>query len=76
LIPRNIGKLLIRKQTVKTAMGGGNMADLTLEQAAKGLLEAIVKAGPEKNGKFFMIEVDGWEDSTGLHQYNGKVMPY
>jgi len=57
-------------------MGGGNMADLTLEQAAKGLLEAIVKAGPEKNGKFFMIEVDGWEDSTGLHQYNGKVMPY
>ena len=67
---------LIEKQTVKTATGGGDIADLTLEQAAKGLLDAIAKAGPEKNGEFFMIEVAGWENSTGLHQYNGKTLPW
>jgi len=61
---------------VKTAMGGGDGAELTLEQVAKGILNAIVKSGPEKNGKFFMIEVEGWETATRLHQYDGRIMPW
>lgn len=68
--------VLILNKTVKTAMGGGDMADLTLEQGAQGILEAIVKGGPEKNGTFSMIEVAGWENSTGFHQYDGRVMPW
>lgn len=64
---------LMWKQTVKTAMGGGDFADLTLEQAAKGVVEAIAKADSVKTGTFFMIEVAGWEDNPGLHQYNGKI---
>jgi hypothetical protein len=57
-------------------MGGGDGADLTLEQGAKGILEAVVKAGPEKNGTFRMIEVAGWENAAGMHQYDGKIMPW
>ncbi|KFY17159.1 hypothetical protein V492_00837 [Pseudogymnoascus sp. VKM F-4246] len=60
----------INPGTVKSAMGGGDIADLTLEQGAKGILEALVKGGAEKNGTSFMIEVDGWENSAGVHQYN------
>jgi NAD(P)-dependent dehydrogenase (short-subunit alcohol dehydrogenase family) len=30
---------------VKAVMGGGDIADLTLEQGAKGILEAMVKGG-------------------------------
>ncbi|KFX94413.1 hypothetical protein O988_06322 [Pseudogymnoascus sp. VKM F-3808] len=54
----------INPGSVKTAMGGGDGADLTLEQGARGILEAIVKSGSEKNGAFFMIEVAGWENAT------------
>jgi hypothetical protein len=57
-------------------MGGGDIADLTLEQGARGIIEALVKGGAEKNGKSFMIEVVGWENATGVHQYNGKTMPW
>jgi hypothetical protein len=57
-------------------MGGGDGADLTLEQAAKGVLDAAENSGSEKNGKFFMIEVDGWENSKGMHQYDGRIMPW
>ncbi|KFZ03071.1 hypothetical protein V502_11249, partial [Pseudogymnoascus sp. VKM F-4520 (FW-2644)] len=65
----------INPGTVKTAMGGGDIADLTLEQGARGIIEALVKGGAEKNGTSFMIEVAGWENATGVHQYNGKTMP-
>lgn len=57
-------------------MGGGDIADLTLEQGARGIIEALVKSGAEKSGTSFMIEVAGWENSTGMHQYNGKTMPW
>lgn len=57
-------------------MGGGDFADLTLEQGAKGVVEAIIKADSRKNGTFFMIEVAGWENSAGIHQYDGKVCPW
>ena len=57
-------------------MGGGDGADLTLEQGARGVLEAAAKAGPEKNGTFFMIEVAGWEKAKGVHQYDGKTMQW
>lgn len=67
---------LIAEQSVKTAMGGGDGADLTLEQGAKGIVDALVQSGPEKNGKFFMVEVSGWETANGIHQYNGKIMPW
>ncbi|KFZ12067.1 hypothetical protein V501_04389 [Pseudogymnoascus sp. VKM F-4519 (FW-2642)] len=66
----------INPGTVKSAMGGGDIADLTLEQGARGIIEALVKGGAEKNGKSFMIEVAGWENATGVHQYNGKTMPW
>lgn len=57
-------------------MGGGDFADLTLEQGAKGAIEAIVKADSTNNGTFYMIEVAGWENATGTHQYDGKIMPW
>ncbi|KFY42393.1 hypothetical protein V494_02444 [Pseudogymnoascus sp. VKM F-4513 (FW-928)] len=63
----------INPGTVKSAMGGGDIADLTLEQGARGILEALVKGGAEKNGTSFMIEVAGWENSTGVHQYNATL---
>lgn len=57
-------------------MGGGEGADLTLEQGATGILEAIVSGGPEKNGRFFMITVPGWENATGMHRYDGSDMKW
>ncbi|KAL2829523.1 short-chain dehydrogenase-like protein [Aspergillus cavernicola] len=66
----------INPGTVKSAMGGGKVADLTLEQGATGILEAIVKGGPEKNGKFSMITVPGWENAAGLHRYDGSFMQW
>lgn len=57
-------------------MGGGEGADLTLEQGATGILEAIVNGGPEKNGRFYMITVPGWENTTGAHQYDGSFMQW
>ena len=57
-------------------MGGGDIADLTLEQGARGIIESLVKGGAERNGTSFMIEVAGWENSAGVHQYNGKTMPW
>jgi hypothetical protein len=55
--------MLMRRYTVKK----GDGADLTLEQAGQGIIEAIVKGGAEKNGTFSMIEVAGWEKAAGLH---------
>ncbi|KFY42559.1 hypothetical protein V494_02359 [Pseudogymnoascus sp. VKM F-4513 (FW-928)] len=66
----------INPGTVKTAMGGGDIADLTLEQAAKGFIEALVGGGKGKNGTTYMIQVDGYENAPGVHQYNGKTMPW
>jgi hypothetical protein len=57
-------------------MGGGDYADLTLEQAAKGIVEAIGNANSAKSGTFYMIEVAGWENSTGVHQYDGRACPW
>lgn len=74
--PAVVFTVLMRKKSVKTSMGGGDGADLTLEQGARGILEALVKSGPEKNGKFFMVEVPGWEKAKGLHQYDGAIVAW
>lgn len=57
-------------------MGGGDGADLTLEQGVKGIIDALITSGPEKNGKFFMIKVPGWENPAGIHKYDGRSMEW
>jgi hypothetical protein len=57
-------------------MGGGDGADLTLGQGAKGIIDALISSGPEKNGKFFMIKVPGWENPAGIHKYDGRSMEW
>lgn len=55
---------------------GGERADITAEQSVQGLLDIIVPATQEDNGKFFNIRVPGWEQAEGLNQYDGAVVPW
>ncbi|BCS02775.1 SDR family oxidoreductase [Aspergillus luchuensis] len=67
--------LAISPGWVKTDLGG-ERADITAEQSVKGLLDIIVPATQEDNGKFFNIRVPGWEQAEGLNQYDGAVVPW
>jgi hypothetical protein len=35
------------------------------------VVEVLDRSRAELNGKFVNIKVAGWENATGLHQYNG-----
>ncbi|PYH30041.1 SDR family oxidoreductase [Aspergillus neoniger CBS 115656] len=67
--------LAISPGWVKTDLGG-ERADITAEQSVQGLLDIIVPATQEDNGKFFNIRVPGWEQAEGLNQYDGEVVPW
>ncbi|RAK89142.1 short-chain dehydrogenase-like protein [Aspergillus costaricaensis CBS 115574] len=67
--------LAISPGWVKTDLGG-ERADITAEQSVQGLLDIIVPATQENNGKFFNIRVPGWEQAEGLNQYDGEVVPW
>ncbi|OJI80407.1 hypothetical protein ASPTUDRAFT_178834 [Aspergillus tubingensis CBS 134.48] len=67
--------LAISPGWVKTDLGR-ERADITAEQSVQGLLDIIVPATQEDNGKFFNIRVPGWEQAEGLNQYDGAVVPW
>jgi NAD(P)-dependent dehydrogenase (short-subunit alcohol dehydrogenase family) len=51
-------------------------ADLPVGTGVGQILEIAKKTGPEGNGRFLNIHVPGWEDKPGLHQYDGKDLPW
>ena len=53
-------------------MGGGDMADLTPEEAAKASLDIIFRPGQELNGRFPKVFVQGWEKAEGNNRYDGS----
>lgn len=59
-------------QWMKTDLGGGDMADLTPEEAAKASLDIIFRPGQELNGQFPKVFVQGWEKAKGNNQYDGS----
>ena len=52
------------------------MADLSVEQGAKGALEKILSAGREQNGTFSNIKVEGWTPKNGGSTYDGADAPW
>lgn len=61
---------------MKTALGGGDMADLTPEEGAKASLDIIFKPGQEYNGQMPKVFVKGWEKAEGNNQYDGTNVPW
>ncbi|KAE8350307.1 short-chain dehydrogenase-like protein [Aspergillus coremiiformis] len=55
---------------MKTDLGGGDIADLTLE-GAKASLDIIFRPGQELNGQLPKVFVKGWQKSKGKYQYVG-----
>jgi NAD(P)-dependent dehydrogenase (short-subunit alcohol dehydrogenase family) len=51
-------------------------ADLPVGTGVGQILEIAKKTGQEGNGRFLNIHVPGWEDKPGLHQYDGKDLPW
>ena len=61
---------------MKTALGGGDMADLTPEQGARASLDIILTPGQLYNGKMPKVLIKGWEKAEGNNQYDGTVVPW
>ncbi|KAI1410012.1 NAD(P)-binding protein [Hypoxylon sp. FL1857] len=61
---------------MKTDLGGGDMADLTPEEAAKASLDIILRPGQELNGKMPKVHIKGWENAPGRNQYDGTNVPW
>lgn len=61
---------------MKTALGGGDMADLTPEEGAKASLDIIDTPGQVYNGKLPKVFVKGWENSKGPNVYDGTNAPW
>jgi hypothetical protein len=55
---------------------GGETADLDPTTSAAAVLDIIAKDAKEINGKFLKVHVPGWENASGLHQYNGGELPW
>ncbi|KAH8692888.1 hypothetical protein BGW36DRAFT_385417 [Talaromyces proteolyticus] len=51
-------------------------ADLPVGTGVEKVLENAKKVGQEGNGRFLNIHVPGWEKNPGLHQYDGKDLPW
>ncbi|KAL3702987.1 hypothetical protein TMatcc_010174 [Talaromyces marneffei ATCC 18224] len=51
-------------------------ADLPVGTGVGQILEIARRTGQEGNGRFLNIHVPGWEDKPGLHQYDGKDLPW
>ncbi|EHK22108.1 uncharacterized protein TRIVIDRAFT_91392 [Trichoderma virens Gv29-8] len=50
---------------------GGPYADLDSPTAAKATLDVLSRNREDINGKLVNIKVEGWENATGLHKYDG-----
>ncbi|KAI1135779.1 NAD(P)-binding protein [Hypoxylon sp. FL0543] len=61
---------------MKTELGGGDVADLTPEEAAKASLDIILRPGQELNGKMPKVLIKGWEKAPGRNQYDGTNAPW
>lgn len=57
-------------------MAGDFTADLSPEEGASGVYNAIAKADSTRNGKLYIIEVPGKENLGGLHKYDGQERPW
>lgn len=62
-------------QWLQTDLGGAS-ADLPVQTGADAVLEKILSATPEQNGKFLNIRAAGWENRPGVNQYDGKDAPW
>ncbi|OCK74077.1 hypothetical protein K432DRAFT_311418, partial [Lepidopterella palustris CBS 459.81] len=51
-------------------------ADLTVEQGTKAGLDIVNGKVKLDNRKFSNIPVKGWENSPGLNQYDGAILPW
>ncbi|KAL4737890.1 NAD(P)-binding protein [Aspergillus similis] len=61
---------------MKTALGGGDMADLTPEEGAKASLDILFRPNQEINGQFPKVLVKGWENAKGPNVYDGTNIPW
>ncbi|KAI1176630.1 NAD(P)-binding protein [Nemania sp. FL0916] len=59
---------------LKTDLGGGDSADLTVEQGAKASLDIIFAPGQKYNGQMPKVLVKGWENKS--HRYDGTNLPW
>ncbi|KAI1124034.1 NAD(P)-binding protein [Nemania abortiva] len=59
---------------MKTELGGGDVADLTTEEAAKASLDIILTPGQTYNGQMRKVHVKGWEDRS--YCYDGTSVPW
>ncbi|KAF4993394.1 hypothetical protein FGRMN_6523 [Fusarium graminum] len=55
---------------------GGSYADLEASESAQGTLDVLKKGREALNGKFLNILVPGWENTTGLHKYDGLELEW
>lgn len=62
-------------QWVKTDQGGP-YADLDPPTAAKATLDVLSRNRDDINGKLVNIKVEGWENATGLHKYDGLELEW
>ncbi|KAJ5485760.1 short chain oxidoreductase [Penicillium desertorum] len=60
---------------LKTDLGTEN-ADLPVDVGVSSVLDILYETGQDGNGRFFNIHVPGWENVTGLNQYDGKEIPW
>jgi hypothetical protein len=66
---------LIFNQWLKTDEANAH-ADLPVGTGVSQILHIAKTSGQEANGRFLNIHVPGWENSPGLHQYDGKDLPW
>jgi hypothetical protein len=62
-------------QWLQTDMGSA-AADLPVEVGAKAVIDIIMAADQDANGKFANIHVPGLECHPGFKQYDGKIPPW
>jgi hypothetical protein len=67
--------LIDLEQWVKTQMGG-ETAELDPTTSATKVLDIIARDAKQINGKFLKVQVPGWENAPGLHQYDGGELPW
>lgn len=59
--------MLTGAQWVKTDLGGKDNADLEMSEAIPAIMEKVLGAGKEDNGKFLDVRVPGWERYSGAN---------
>lgn len=52
---------------------GGEQGDLTPEESAKAVLDTVSRITRADNGKFYNVQVPGWEHEK---KYQGENLPW